>query len=315
MFDVVAIGESLIDFVTEGQNSTGMALLSRNPGGAPANVLAMAAKLGNRTAFIGKVGRDAFGSFLKKTMEDAGVDVSGLIVSPDYPTTLAFVQLDASGDRSFTFYRNQSADIMLQKNEISENLLHSCRILHFGSVSLTAEPSKSSTLYAVTQAKQAGAWISYDPNYRPLLWNEENVARTTMLEAMDLADFVKVSDEELVFLTGETDLAAGARILQKKGMRILVVTRGALGADFFAGDLHGHCDTIRVEVKDTTGAGDAFLGASLHGLLTQSADLDHLCEKTLTKLVCFANIAGALTATGKGAINSMPEVEEICRFL
>ncbi|MEI3014201.1 MAG: carbohydrate kinase [Ruthenibacterium lactatiformans] len=178
MFDIVALGESLIDFTPSGENSQGMALFARNPGGAPANVLAMAAKLGGKTAFIGKVGDDAFGAFLKKTMEDAGVDVRGLRMTREYPTTLAFVQLTPEGNRSFTFYRKPGADVMLAPAEVDRALLRDCRIFHFGSVSLTDEPCRTATLEAAREAKAAGAMISYDPNYRPFLWDSAERARS-----------------------------------------------------------------------------------------------------------------------------------------
>ena len=191
MFDIVALGESLIDFTPSGENSQGMALFARNPGGAPANVLAMAAKLGGKTAFIGKVGDDAFGAFLKKTMEDAGVDVRGLRMTREYPTTLAFVQLTPEGDRSFTFYRKPGADVMLAPAEVDRALLRDCRIFHFGSVSLTDEPCRTATLEAAREAKAAGAMISYDPNYRPFLWDSAERAREALLAALPLADIVK----------------------------------------------------------------------------------------------------------------------------
>lgn len=218
MFDIVALGESLIDFTPSGENSQGMALFARNPGGAPANVLAMAAKLGGKTAFIGKVGDDAFGAFLKKTMEDAGVDVRGLRMTREYPTTLAFVQLTPEGDRSFTFYRKPGADVMLAPAEVDRALLRDCRIFHFGSVSLTDEPCRTATLEAAREAKAAGAMISYDPNYRPFLWDSAERAREALLAALPLADIVKVSEEEMELLTGEVQLAAGADALDRKSV-------------------------------------------------------------------------------------------------
>lgn len=226
MFDIVALGESLIDFTPSGENSQGMALFARNPGGAPANVLAMAAKLGGKTAFIGKVGDDAFGAFLKKTMEDAGVDVRGLRMTREYPTTLAFVQLTPEGDRSFTFYRKPSADVMLAPAEVDRALLRDCRIFHFGSVSLTDEPCRTATLEAAREAKAAGAMISYDPNYRPFLWDSAERAREALLAALPLADIVKVSEEEMELLTGEVQLAAGADALASRGAALVLVTLG-----------------------------------------------------------------------------------------
>ena len=234
MFDIVALGESLIDFTPSGENSQGMALFARNPGGAPANVLAMAAKLGGKTAFIGKVGDDAFGAFLKKTMEDAGVDVRGLRMTREYPTTLAFVQLTPEGDRSFTFYRKPGADVMLAPAEVDRALLRDCRIFHFGSVSLTDEPCRTATLEAAREAKAAGAMISYDPNYRPFLWDSAERAREALLAALPLADIVKVSEEEMELLTGEVQLAAGADALASRGAALVLVTLGPRGAYYRA---------------------------------------------------------------------------------
>lgn len=228
MFDIVALGESLIDFTPSGENSQGMALFARNPGGAPANVLAMAAKLGGKTAFIGKVGDDAFGAFLKKTMEDAGVDVRGLRMTREYPTTLAFVQLTPEGDRSFTFYRKPGADVMLAPAEVDRALLRDCRIFHFGSVSLTDEPCRTATLEAAREAKAAGAMISYDPNYRPFLWDSAERAREALLAALPLADIVKVSEEEMELLTGEVQLEAGADALASRGAALVLVTLGTV---------------------------------------------------------------------------------------
>ena len=263
MFDIVALGESLIDFTPSGENSQGMALFARNPGGAPANVLAMAAKLGGKTAFIGKVGDDAFGAFLKKTMEDAGVDVRGLRMTREYPTTLAFVQLTPEGDRSFTFYRKPGADVMLAPAEVDRALLRDCRIFHFGSVSLTDEPCRTATLEAAREAKAAGAMISYDPNYRPFLWDSAERAREALLAALPLADIVKVSEEEMELLTGEVQLAAGADALASRGAALVLVTLGPRGAYYRAAAGRGLLPACEVDTVDTTGAGDAFLGALL----------------------------------------------------
>ena len=235
MFDIVALGESLIDFTPSGENSQGMALFARNPGGAPANVLAMAAKLGGKTAFIGKVGDDAFGAFLKKTMEDAGVDVRGLRMTREYPTTLAFVQLTPEGDRSFTFYRKPGADVMLAPAEVDRALLRDCRIFHFGSVSLTDEPCRTATLEAAREAKAAGAMISYDPNYRPFLWDSAERAREALLAALPLADIVKVSEEEMELLTGEVQLAAGRVLPCCGGPRVAACLRSGHGGHYGRG--------------------------------------------------------------------------------
>ena len=289
MFDIVALGESLIDFTPSGENSQGMALFARNPGGAPANVLAMAAKLGGKTAFIGKVGDDAFGAFLKKTMEDAGVDVRGLRMTREYPTTLAFVQLTPEGDRSFTFYRKPGADVMLAPAEVDRALLRDCRIFHFGSVSLTDEPCRTATLEAAREAKAAGA--------------------------MTLADIVKVSEEEMELLTGEVQLAAGADALASRGAALVLVTLGPRGAYYRAAAGRGLLPACEVDTVDTTGAGDAFLGALLSCLAGKTLEeLRILPQAQWERIVAFANAAGSLTTAAKGAIPAMPAREQILRL-
>ena len=315
MFDIVALGESLIDFTPRGENSQGMALFARNPGGAPANVLAMAAKLGGNTAFIGKVGDDAFGAFLKKTMEDAGVDVRGLRMTREYPTTLAFVQLTPEGDRSFTFYRKPGADVMLAPADVDRALLRDCRIFHFGSVSLTDEPRRTATLEAAREAKAAGAMISYDPNYRPFLWDSAERAREALLAALPLADIVKVSEEEMELLTGEVQLAAGADALASRGAALVLVTLGPRGAYYRAAAGRGLLPACEVDTVDTTGAGDAFLGALLSCLAGKTLEeLRILPQAQWERIVAFANAAGSLTTAAKGAIPAMPAREQILRL-
>ena len=211
MFDVVALGESLIDFTPNGTNAQGIELFARNPGGAPANVLAMNARLGGKTAFIGKVGKDGFGDFLRQTLVESSIDVSGLVIDEKIPTTLAFVQLDSKGDRSFTFYRNPGADVMLTSAEVNRNLIDDAAIFHFGSVSLTADPSRTATLEAARYARQQGKLVSFDPNYRPLLWEHPADAVVQMQEGVKLADLLKVSEEEMQLITNESDLARGSQ--------------------------------------------------------------------------------------------------------
>ena len=316
MFDVVAIGESLIDFTPSGENELGMQLFARNPGGAPANVLAMNAKLGGKTAFIGKVGKDDFGAFLKKTMSDAGIDVSGLAETAEVPTTLAFVQLNEKGDRSFTFYRKPGADVCLTQEEVSDTLLHNCRIFHFGSVSLTDEPCKTATLYAAQKAKQAGAVISYDPNYRPLLWNSEQRAKQEIINALPLADIVKVSQEEMTLLTGETELSKGAKALARHGAAVVLITLGPQGAFYHTPTGSGLLPTYDVMTVDTTGAGDAFLGALLYRIADRTLpQLKEMERDEWEAILAFANAAGSMTTTAKGAIPAMPTLEQITRCM
>lgn len=312
MYDVVALGESLIDFTPDGHNDMGMRLFSRNPGGAPANVLAMYARLGGKTAFIGKVGDDGFGRFLRDTLAQAGIHTGGMRLTGACGTTLAFVQLDESGDRSFSFYRKPGADILLEAEEVDLALVESCGVFHFGSVSLTDEPCRSATLYGARRARAAGAVISYDPNYRPLLWDSEARAVAEMTAALDLADIVKVSEEEMVLLTGRTDLEEGARALMAHGAALVLVTRGPEGAWFLARGGRGLVPAYPVHAVDTTGSGDAFLGALLWRLGGKSAaDLGRISQGEWEGHVAFANAAGGLTATKKGAIPALPSEEEI----
>lgn len=307
MFDVVALGESLIDFTPAGTSELGMALFACNPGGAPANVLAMHAGLGGKTAFIGKVGRDAFGAFLRQTMQTAGIDLSGLAEDETIPTTLAFVQLNAAGDRNFSFYRKPGADIMLRREEVPPALLQDCRIFHFGGVSLTDEPCRCATLWAAQQARQAGALVSYDPNYRPLLWHDPRSAVAQLRSALRLAHLVKVSEEELLLLSCTQDLEAGAAQLRSLGPAVVVVTQGAAGAFVQTAASSVQRPAYPVTAVDTTGAGDAFWGALLFrvtGLAPQ--DLEALSTEAWADILDFSNAAGSLTTTKPGAIPAMP---------
>jgi fructokinase len=312
MFDIVALGESLIDFTPEGKNGLGMQLFARNPGGAPANVLAMAAKLGASAAFIGMVGDDDFGHFLRLYMSQAGIDVSGLKMTAEVRTTLAFVQLSAEGDRSFTFYRRPGADICLRPEDADDRLLSGCGIFHFGSVSLTDEPCRSATLESARRAKECGAVISFDPNYRPPLWGGIEAARREILGALPLADIIKVSGEELELVTGQSDPAAGSQALMKYGARLVLVTLGEGGAYYRSPRAAGHVPAPQVDAVDTTGAGDAFTGALLYrlrGLGTEG--IAALSAAQLEGCVRFACAAGSLTTLGHGAIPAMPGREKI----
>lgn len=312
MMDVVALGETLIDFTPCGTNAQGMELFARNPGGAPANVLAMNAKLGGKTAFIGKVGPDAFGNFLRQTLVKSGIDVSGLVVDQKIPTTLAFVQLDSRGDRSFTFYRNPGADVLLTSAEVNKALLDECAIFHFGSVSLTADPSRTATLEAAQYARRQGKLVSFDPNYRPPLWERAEDAIQQMRLSVKLADLVKVSEEEMQLITGESDLARGSRALLEMGPSLVLISLGSKGAYYCNAVCAGHLPTYKVTTIDTNGAGDAFMGAVHFQLKGKTAAaLKALPESELAEIVRFANAAGSLTTTKNGAIPAMPTREEI----
>lgn len=312
MTDLIAVGEVLIDLTQTGVNGTGVRQYAANPGGAPANVAVAAARLGARTAFVGKVGRDAFGGTLRQVLADNGVAVSGLYETDRAPTTLAVVSLDPSGDRSFTFYRGPGADLLLTPEEAEKAISGGTAFLHFGSVSLTADPSRSATLAAVRKAKQMGALVSYDPNYRANLWDSEATAVARMKEPVALCDVVKLSEEELPLLTGTTDPAEGTLRLVEQGVTLVLVTLGAKGAYYRLGRETGMVPGVAAKVADTNGAGDTFLGAVLSRLVRRGdAPLDGLDGKAVEEILAFANRAAALTCSRSGAIPAMPTLEEL----
>ena len=315
MYDVVALGELLIDFTPEGKSENGNMLFERNPGGAPANVLACLAKLGKRTSFIGKVGEDEFGCFLRQVLIDMGIAVDGLVMDPEVNTTLAFVHLQADGERSFSFYRNPGADTRLKPEEIKEEMFDA-RIFHFGSLSLTDEPARSATITALKLAKDGKLLVSYDPNLRPHLWPNLDEAKTQILAVMDQADIVKISGEELEFLTGSQDIEQGStRLCQEYGLRMLLVTLGKEGCYYRLGDLSGYVPGFRVNTIDATGAGDAFLGGMLFQVLQRGKEIDQWTAEEMAMSVRFANAIGALVTTRKGAIPAMPNLHEIEQLL
>ena len=310
MTDITAIGEILIDLTQSGLTEQGIPRFDANPGGAPANLAVAASRLGAQTAFVGRVGHDSYGAFLRRTLEANGVDVSGLSVDPVQHTTLAIVSLDERGERSFSFYRDPSADVNLRFEDVPAALLENTRVLHFGSVSLTAEPSRSATLQAVRQAKARGALISYDPNHRAILWPDEATAVERMLEPLELVDILKVSDEELPLLTGTGDLLQGSAALAAKGIRLVLVTLGADGAFYRFGTQTGRIPGVKVTVGDTNGAGDTFFGAALSRLVKRES-LDTLSAGELEDILRFANRAAAVTTSRHGAIPAMPTLEEM----
>lgn len=308
-YDIVALGECLIDF---SQLQPGTMDFRGNPGGAPANVLAAAARLGNKTAFIGKVGQDPFGLFLRDSLKQAGIDTAGLLISPAHNTTLAFVALDGAGERSFRFYRRHTADVELSFEEVPLRLLQEGRIFHFGSVSLTDLPAGDTTLRAVAYAKSHGSVISFDPNYRAFLWDSEERARKAIQSGLALAQLVKLSQEEAALITGEEAPEQAARALLKRypGVRLLAVTCGEKGAWCFCGGLAAHQPAYAVSCVDTTGAGDAFWGAMLHRLLTADLALPGE-QQALDRLTAWCCAAGSLTTTKSGAIPALPTGPQI----
>ena len=310
MTDITAIGEILIDLTQSGRTEQGIPRFDANPGGAPANLAVAASRLGAKSAFIGRVGADSYGEFLRRTLEENEVDVSGLSVDPVQHTTLAIVSLDETGERSFSFYRDPSADVNLCFEDVPAELLADTRVLHFGSVSLTAEPSRSATLEAAKNAKAHGAWISYDPNYRASLWHDEQTAIRRMLEPLPLVDILKVSDEELPLLTGLTDPERGSARLGEKGPKLILVTLGADGAFYRLGGKTGHVPGVKVTVGDTNGAGDTFFGAFLSQLVKKER-VEDLMQAELEAMIAFANKAAAITTSRHGAIPAMPTLSEM----
>jgi fructokinase len=316
MYDICTLGELLIDFTTSGTNDQGVALFGRNPGGAPVNMLAMINKLGGKTAFIGKVGDDEFGRFLERALKSAGVDTMGLIVDPAYLTPLAFVHLSESGDRSFSFYRREGADLMLRWEEIDQRIIDNSKIFHFGSVSLSGQPCRDTVHEAVRYAKSKDKIISYDPNYRPLLWTDKSEAKSEIDKFLESTDILKVSEEEMTLLTGETELEKGAALLAEKRPAIVLVSLGAKGAYYRCVAGSRILPAYDVKTIDTTGAGDSFLSAILFKLQDKSrAELIAISTEEFADIVDFANAAGSLTTAKKGAIPALPTTEEIedCR--
>jgi len=311
-FDVVALGEMLIDFTENGSSDQGNTLFEANPGGAPCNVLAMLKKLGRECAFIGKVGDDMFGRLLRAVGAEAGICMDYLTVDRDTRTTLAFVQKLPNGDRDFSFYRNPGADMMLTEDEIPESTVKNCRIFHFGTLSMTHAGVRGATCKAVGIAKQGGALISFDPNLRPPLWADLEEARAQISWGLGQCDILKIADNELEFMTGETDFDKGAAILRERypNIRVLNVTAGPDGSySYYGGGKVFVPACKRGGVIETTGAGDTFCACVLNYILDHGVEA--LTEKDLTEMLRFANTAAYLVTTRKGAIRSMPERTQV----
>ena len=315
-FDVVALGELLIDFTSSGVSPQGNPLFEANPGGAPCNVLAMLRKLGHSCAFVGKVGDDMFGAQLKATAEDAGICMDALARDPVARTTLAFVQTLENGERDFAFYRAPGADMMLRPQELPEEMIANARIFHFGTLSLTHEPVRSATRRAVTLAREGGAILSFDPNLRETLWDSLEEAKTQIEWGLAQSDVVKIADNELEFLTGETDFDRGAALLRAQfpNIRLLNVTAGADGSYSYWKHLRVFQPSFRLGgTIETTGAGDTFCACVLHYVLNHG--LDPLTEAELREMLRYANAAAYLVTTKKGAIRSMPDPSDVDAIL
>ncbi len=310
---ICAAGELLIDFTPCGTSSQGQLLYARNPGGAPANVLAMAAKLGIKARLCAVVGSDNFGTFLIESMLAAGIDTRFISRTARARTTLAFVDLDERNDRSFTFYRKPGADILLTDAGIPDEAMEGCGVYHFSGVSLTDEPARGAVLRAARRAKEMGLLVSFDPNYRPFLWPQAAQARQAFEEGMRCADIIKVSEEEVAFLLGQENAAQGAAELAKQYDALVLASCGARGAlTANPSGLLGRAEALPVTVADTTGAGDAFLGTILAALAgKERAALHSMTEQEAVELLHLGCMAGSLTASKLGAIPALPEKEEL----
>lgn len=315
MPDVISHGEMLIDFVS---TVNGVSLIEapsflKAPGGAPANVAVGLARLGVSAGFLGQVGDDAFGHFLEQTLRENHVDVSALLFSREAHTMLAFVSLRVDGERDFMFYRQPSADVLYRPEDVDEAYIRSAKALHFGTISLIAEPARSATLHAVKIARAAGLLISFDPNLRLNLWPDAKAARDGMRLGWLLANVIKVSEEELTFLGETPHLTEAACKLWHNDLRVMIITRGKAGCRYVTSAFSGEVAGFDVTVTDTTGAGDGFVAGLLKGVLEQ-ADV-HADENRLRAVCHYANAVGALTTTRRGAIPALPTAEQVEAFL
>lgn len=312
MLDVVALGELLIDFTCISADADGYPTMAAHPGGAPANYLAAVTKFGGKTAMLGKVGTDAFGKLLTGTLEKAGIDTRGLIATPDVFTTLAFVTLDETGNREFSFARKPGADTCIGTDEVRYDLLDETKVLHFGTLSLTDEPARSATYAAVEYCREHGKLISFDPNLRKPLWRDLEEAKKQMLWGLAHADVVKISDEEVEFLFGLDVQAGAAHILKEFGVKLVFVTCGPEGCWFDNGTARGMTPSLRdIKVLDTTGAGDIFGGSAMWKLLQTGKAPADLTEVDLRDITAFACTSAGLSTTRPGGISSVPAYEEV----
>lgn len=314
-YDVTALGELLIDFTENGHSAQDNPLFEANPGGAPCNVLAMLTKLGKKTAFIGKVGKDQFGSFLRQSLEEVGISTENLMCDEKVHTTLAFVHTFEDGDRDFSFYRNPGADMMLRKDEIQTELIRQSRLFHFGTLSSTHEGVREATRFALKTAKENGLMITFDPNLRPPLWESLEEAKEQILFGMEFCDVLKISDNEMEFLFGDSDYDAGAAKLQSQyRIPLILVTLGKEGSIAYYGTQKVFVPSFLQEhTIETTGAGDTFCACVLNYVLEHG--LEALTCDQLREMLTFANAAASLITTRKGALRVMPEKEEILNFL
>ena len=309
-FDVIAMGELLIDFTMSGQSEQGNNLFEACPGGAPCNVLALLNKMGKKTAFLGKVGKDQFGTLLRATLEDVGINTSNLLTDEQVNTTLAFVHTFPDGDREFSFYRNPGADMMLTAEEVDEEFLAKTRLFHFGTLAMTHEGVREATKKALKAAKDKGLLISFDPNLRPPLWSSLELAKEQMEYGFGFCDILKISDNEIQFVSGKEDYDEGNRYLQETyQIPLILLTMGKDGSRAYYKGMRVERAGFQCRTIETTGAGDTFCGSSLNYILEH--DFENLTEEQLGEMLTFANAAAAIVTTRKGAIRAMPEKVEV----
>lgn len=313
-YDVIALGELLIDFTMNGQSEQGNNMFEACPGGAPCNVLALLNKMGKKTAFIGKVGKDQFGALLRDTITEAGIDASNLMVDENVNTTLAFVHTFPDGDREFSFYRNPGADMMLTADEVNPEVVKDTKVFHFGTLSMTHEGVREATKKAVETAKANGCLVSFDPNLRPPLWSSLDLAKEQMEYGFGKCDILKISDNEIQFVSGKEDYDEGIAYLQETyNIPLILLTIGKDGSRAYYKGMRVERPGFSVKAIETTGAGDTFCGSSLNYLVDH--DFENLTEEQLGEMLTFANAAAALVTTKKGAIKAMPVKEEVLELI
>ena len=314
-YDVVALGELLIDFTDNGVSGQGNTLFEANPGGAPCNVLALLNRLGHKTAFMGKVGDDLFGQHLKKVLEDIKIDTKGLLMDKEVKTTLAFVKTLEGGDRDFSFYRNPGADMMLSEDEIDENLIKAAKIFHFGTLSMTHEGVRKATQKALKIAKENGVLISFDPNLREPLWASLEEAKKQVSYGLQYCDVLKISDNEIQWFTGKEDYTEGARFLQDTyHIPLILLSMGKEGSRaYYKDEIVEAAPFLQESTIETTGAGDTFMGSCLHFVLENG--IEEIKSEQLKEMLTFANAAASKITTRKGALRVMPEREEIEKMM
>lgn len=314
-FDVIALGELLIDFTELGVSENGMKLFEQNPGGAPANLLTVASHMGYKAAMIGKIGSDMHGSFLKETLEHEGICTDYLVEDDSVFTTLAFVAVNENGERHFSFARKPGADICLSEKELDLQALQDCKIFHFGSLSLTDEPARTATMEAVKTAKAAGALISFDPNYRASLWRNETEAVEAIQNVLSYADMLKISDEESILLTGEGECSKAAENLLKQGPKLIAITLGSQGVYLADKERHEQIPGFPAEVVDTTDAGDSFWGGFLSKYLEYEIDMQTMSWEDWKNCAKFGNATASLCVRKRGGIPAIPKKKEIIQIL